>query len=205
MHRLFRSSALAMVVAAGATAAAKPSTSTSQDITVTLHVIDEARVAAPRLKGAEELAMRIFRDAGVRVLWTYNRPGVGPAMPAPDGGGFWIRLLRGAGEQRLINDGHVALDVLAFAPEGEDAARGRAAHIFMDRLSANADERHSPPGWLLGEVIAHEVGHLLLPVNSHGMTGIMRASMYAGFATRPGFTKEEAALIRRRLSGDENH
>ena len=60
MHRLFRSSALAMLVAAGATAAAKPSTSTSQDITVTLHVIDEARVAAPRL-GAEDLAMRIFR------------------------------------------------------------------------------------------------------------------------------------------------
>ena len=204
MNTRFRSLEVGILMTAGTIAAAGQPASASQDITVTLHVIDEARVAAPRLKGAEELAMRIFRDAGVRVLWTYNRPGVGPATPAPDGGGFWIRLLRGAGEQRLISDGHVALNVLAFAPEGEDGARGRSAHIFMDRLSANADERHSPPGWLLGEVIAHEVGHLLLPVNSHGMTGIMRASMYAGFTTRPGFTKEEAALIRRRLSGDEN-
>src|SRR5882672_7713325 len=137
MNTLFRSSAFAMLMAAGATAAAEQSTSTSQDITVTLHVVDEAHVPVLRLAAAEDLTMRIFKDAGVRVLWTNNKPGVGPATPAPDGGGFWIRLLRGAGEQRLINDGHVPLHVLGFAPEGEDGNRGRAAHIFMDRLSAN--------------------------------------------------------------------
>jgi hypothetical protein len=72
----------------------------------------------------------------------------------------------------------------------------------MDRLSANDDDRHAPLGWLLGEVMAHEVGHLLLPINSHATTGIMRASMRAEFGLRPRFTAEQAALIRRRLTND---
>ena len=198
MNTRFRSLEVGILMTAGTIAAAGQPASASQDITLTLHVVDEARVSAPRLAAAEDLTMRIFRDAGVHVLWTYNRPGVGPATPAPDGGGFWIRLLRGAGEQRLIADGHVAPHVLAFAPEGEDG-RGRTAHILMDRLSEQFDDRHSPLGWLLGEVMAHEVGHLLLPVNSHAMKGIMRASTNYEFATRPRFTKEEASLIRQRL------
>jgi hypothetical protein len=201
MNTLIESLAAALAMAAGTMAVAEPPTSTAQDIAITLHVVDEAHVSAPRLDAAEDLTMRIFRDAGVRVLWTYNKPGIGPAPPAPPGGGFWIHLLRGADEQGLIRDGHVAPHVLAFAPEGEEGGRGRTAFILMDRLSANIDDRRTPFGWLLGQVMAHEVGHLLLPVNSHAATGIMRPSMgAAAFATRPAFTKEEAALIRRRLS-----
>jgi hypothetical protein len=58
---------------------------------------------------------------------------------------------------------------------------------------------------LLGHVMAHEIGHLLLPVNSHASRGIMRGewdvvqTQHARTGTL-GFTSTEARLMTRRLA-----
>jgi hypothetical protein len=57
---------------------------------------------------------------------------------------------------------------------------------------------------VMGTVIAHEIGHLVLPSGSHSTTGLMRAnwtieelrgSSQLGF----GFTPPQRELIRRRI------
>lgn len=51
---------------------------------------------------------------------------------------------------------------------------GRLAVVFRDRVKELATTKGASEGLLLGHVIAHEIGHLLLGVNSHSRAGIMR-------------------------------
>jgi hypothetical protein len=50
--------------------------------------------------------------------------------------------------------------------------------------------------------IAHEVGHLLLPNNSHSFVGIMRADLELTSMLPQEFTPQQSATIRASLSGD---
>ena len=57
---------------------------------------------------------------------------------------------------------------------------------------------------MLGCALAHELGHLLLPVNAHTRDGIMRANWDANSVARsgvPGFAPEQARLLRLRVAG----
>jgi hypothetical protein len=52
----------------------------------------------------------------------------------------------------------------------------------------------------LGAVIAHEVGHLVLPEKGHSRSGIMRAGMDAKHALQvQSFDKSQAESIRKTL------
>ena len=54
--------------------------------------------------------------------------------------------------------------------------RGWLATVFADRIGATAARVGGDAGTLLGLVLAHEVGHLLLGQNYHGDAGVMRAT-----------------------------
>jgi hypothetical protein len=56
-------------------------------------------------------------------------------------------------------------------------------------------------GIILGHVMTHEIGHLLLPIDGHSTTGIMqerlgRREWALAVAGLLGFTREEAVMIR---------
>ena len=53
--------------------------------------------------------------------------------------------------------------------------RGWLATAFSDRIAGAATRVGVDAGTLLGLVIAHELGHLLLGSGYHGWTGVMRA------------------------------
>jgi len=58
---------------------------------------------------------------------------------------------------------------------------------------------------LLGIAIAHEIGHLLLPDNSHSQTGLMRAKwgkadFWLAQRSQLFFTAEQGELIRSRMA-----
>ena len=56
---------------------------------------------------------------------------------------------------------------------------------------------------LLGYVMAHELGHLMLPPNSHSVAGVMRPNFDIDSRGIRGirlFTDAEARAIRKRLS-----
>jgi len=83
---------------------------------------------------------------------------------------------------------------------------GCYSDVFYDRtLQLHADWKVSLAD-ILGSVMAHELGHLLLGSNSHAGTGIMKARWQGeelGLLSRGNlrFTSEQVDLISGRLSG----
>ena len=71
--------------------------------------------------------------------------------------------------------------------------------IFYDRIADHAKRTGSSVAVLLGAVIAHEVGHLLLPAFSHSPTGIMRPHWDGRIMRVPDFTVDQGNTIRTRL------
>ena len=83
------------------------------------------------------------------------------------------------------------------------AARGTGrAYIYYSRLAFAAHQHARDVGTVLGMAIAHEVGHLLLPNNSHSIIGIMRADLELTSMLPQEFTLRQSATIRANLSVD---
>lgn len=81
--------------------------------------------------------------------------------------------------------------------------RGWLATVFSDRIAHAASRVRMSPGMLLGRVIAHEVGHLLLGRGYHGDAGVMRAEWTDELLSRRGeqwrFSMNEAARMQQYL------
>ena len=93
---------------------------------------------------------------------------------------------------------------MGVTPSADDGTRGTAAYVFADRVAAFATDGRLDQAMILGCALAHELGHLLLPVNAHTRDGIMRANWDAKSIARsavPGFTLEQARLLRLRVAG----
>ena len=85
---------------------------------------------------------------------------------------------------------------------GRAAAGGRTVKVLYHRLEDIRGGRSAQTAFLLGNVIAHEIGHLLLPRGSHSHVGLMVPEMNISVATsRPlFFTLEQIDLIRSALT-----
>ena len=77
--------------------------------------------------------------------------------------------------ERKISAKGISNDALGLA----HPVNGRA-HIFCDRIAAMPGPKLF--AMMLGAVIAHEVGHLVLPGKSHSRSGVMRAEVDAQHA-----------------------
>jgi hypothetical protein len=90
------------------------------------------------------------------------------------------------------------MEALGMDVMGQGAPLVGRAYIYYDRvLKLNP----APPRDVittLGDVIAHELGHLMLPVG-HSNVGIMRPSINMTSRRLETFTEEEAAQIRGHL------
>jgi len=84
-----------------------------------------------------------------------------------------------------------------------DLDRGWLATVFADRINVAAARVDVDGGTLLGRVMAHEVGHLLLGTRYHGASGVMRAewsdAQLARTAREWRFTTIEATRMQRVL------
>lgn len=94
---------------------------------------------------------------------------------------------------------------MGVAATGADGTRGTLAYVFIERLDPFAERHHASIPTVLCCAIAHELGHLLLPVNAHTRDGIMRAAWGPGFLPSsgvglPGFSEEQRRLLRRRIA-----
>src|SRR5207244_8114685 len=67
-----------------------------------------------------------------------------------------------------------------------DTDRGWLATVFSDRIGGAAARVGVDAGTLLGLVIAHEVGHLLLGSGYHGWSGVMQADWPDALLSRAG-------------------
>ncbi len=164
-------------------AAAAASSETSSAITI--HVRNYAGVAPQTLTEAEQVATRIFRKAGVESGWAdIVVSAENGHVNSADHQTFTLADIQlnifpdvMAGRSGLPNN------VMGLAP-GTGPDRGiiyvldsKVRTIFWSTLSAYSRgdmDRHVSMGQVLGYVIAHEVGHLLLNQQVHSPRGIMR-------------------------------
>jgi hypothetical protein len=156
--------------------------------TVVLHVTDYVHVPPHELQEAQTLAAEVYTRIGVRLVWT-------------DG------FAAACGD----DDGARHLDVIILTPEmtaqrkakpgtfGAGSRLTRHAFIYYQRAIDHAIETRSDPRRVLGLVLAHETGHMLLPVYSHSESGLMRAEWEGRLAKIPDFLPSQADEIRKEL------
>lgn len=174
--------------------------------TIVLHVDDYAALPRKLLLGVEALANGIFRSAGVDTRWV-NRTMPreqrvdDPVFAGQVGDhGIHLRVIilpDKMTERKLRGSPHGShvIGLAQPAPELSDSV----AFVFFGRLERAADRYAKAPSDLLAHVMAHEVGHLLLPHGSHSNTGIMLETWDPQQLSAPVFTAAQAALIRSTL------
>ena len=140
-----------MITVARVADAAEP----GQQAAIHLQMDNDAEVPAAILKKSQDEVARIFADAGLGVEWT----GAGPR--------FIVQIVSSA-----LGYSDAASRVMGVASRTPDAA---TAQIFFKQVQDLARTYHVDVGRLLACVVAHEIGHLLLPRMPHSATGLMKA------------------------------
>jgi hypothetical protein len=171
-----------------------------------VRVDDHAAVPNDILTSAKTVMTRIYSRVGVRLVWAGRSVDTGThGEPDPCHGRDAATSLRiiivPSGQAEHVDADSKKLGLAA----GNEVQSGTVAYVFYDRvrnLSVRYEQHRR--GGVLGHVMAHEIGHLLLPYGTHSETGLMRADWsrddleHAAHGTLL-FTREEAGLIRKRL------
>ena len=153
-------------------------------------IVDQAEVPPATRQRAQDVATRVFDLSGIAVVWV-------------DGGTCPGRCLT----VRIVTEPVSAKSrdphMLGVAPSMPDA-RGINLWIFYHRVRGYSAELGLEASLLLGHVMAHELGHLLLPYGAHSLAGLMRpawdrAQVRAATEGLLTFTADQADLIRARL------
>ncbi len=165
-------------------------TQTPERFSVQVLLQDDAGVPADVLERAKRDAIGVFGRSDIDLEWI-------------DGGTYQSRSLVLRIVARPTGTKNRSRFVVGLAP-GTREAQGTMALAFYGRIRVYSAELALDVSQMLGHVMAHELGHLLLPNDAHSFTGVMRgawdraqaAQATAGLLT---FTPEQAALIRERL------
>lgn len=117
-----------------------------------------------------ERAGDILQEADVDVDWRdcsprLFRPHAACASP-PASGELIVRLVRAPGVGASGTLGEALIDTTT--------GTGVLATVFVDRIEVLATIAKANVVSIVGRVIAHEIGHLLLGDTAHGDTGLMR-------------------------------
>ena len=177
--QLFGGLALSLIFAATAARGATQGEALPETIsqrTITIRVHNYAQVKPSVLFTATKAASDIFREAGVETVWVecYSGPTLQPdaacANPATP-----LDLTLNLLPQSQAKYFHYRDEILgvALVPAGQNF--GFYAYVFYFGAEAFAAHHKLNLSSFLGHVIVHELGHLLLGVNSHSNVGIMRA------------------------------
>jgi hypothetical protein len=155
--------------------------------TLTMAVLLDNRVGVTpsRLTAAERVAGNIFRRIGVEIVWYQDTPPQSVLVP---------HLVSSSTLQNM----GLGLDVLGLA-----VPRTRAVSVMYDRVTELAVRRRIDVSDVLGNVIAHEIGHLYLP--GHSIGGILRERLDLELVPQGGlgFNPPQAKSIRARLQQEE--
>jgi hypothetical protein len=157
--------------------------------TLLLRVTDFAGLSRRTLDRAAHEVSLIYRTAGVDTIWV-DRSTVetGPADRAVE-----IILL-----SEELSEAQIAQHGLRHDDVGYAIPPAQRTHILWPRIRDLEVQASKDSGEVLGLVIAHEVGHLLLP-DGHSSDGIMRPEIDVKSRQRRQFTRAEVELLRSAL------
>jgi hypothetical protein len=174
---------------------------TDSPLQLPLYVYDYAGVAPEVRAAAAEVTRHIYAAIGVDIVWVDRCPVAchiafsREAHADTTSGDLMVTILPDAMTSRDFPAG-----VMGYSPE-----EGFVAYAFLGRIRAFALDRDLWLATLLGHVIAHEVGHLLLR-EGHAPQGLMRArwvdpELLQARLGRLGFSATQGRRIRARLTG----
>ncbi len=129
---------------------------TPEPATIRLQLRNEAKVPEAVLDESRQEVGRIFARAGFEVIWTDAEPGLTVSI----------------GLDALGYD-RAASQVMGVAVP---AKSGATVQVFIRQVWLFARTYRVGRGAMLGHVIAHEVGHVLLATHFHSATGLMRGA-----------------------------
>jgi hypothetical protein len=168
------------------------------ELEVRVRLQDYADVPAVWMTKARAVATGILGNAGVKVLWADCSPNAERrdvlCRTPPDPMDLHLRILSEEMAKRIHRPRHIMGSAMVWGRFSSIASvfYHRAVELEGGKLGARAE--------ILGGILAHEIGHLLLAENSHSGTGVLRAEwgdqelrMIA--CGRLWFTPEQAARM----------
>ena len=171
---------------------------------LTVRLYNTSGIPTPELLAARGAADSILRDTGLNVVFRHCRRPVLPQDPVDlcdeplKPSEVVVRVINAPAFNATLHP--VAYGVTYVVRETN---RGWLATVFSDRIGQAAARVGVEPGTLLGRVMAHEVGHLLLGSDYHGEAGLMLAKWPDALLTRKGeewrFSMLEAVRMHRVL------
>jgi hypothetical protein len=194
-----RRKAAAVLAVAGAMTAETPARANVQSIpatdsrerTIVVRVANYPDLPRQILDGAKARVERVYAGIGVRIVWIR---GEDPLKSHQDGRlHLTVILLSNDMARKKIAAQRIAKHVL-----GQAHLASWRAYIFCDRIAAVPGAPTLFP-LSLGNVIAHEMGHLLLRENRHSRTGLMRANAELDAIHLKNFDTSQANRIRTML------
>jgi len=168
-----------------------------QRMTLVIRVNNVVGIEAGLLQFAEVRATDVFSQIGVQLRWvdaaTLVREHIDPMCTLA-----LVNVHQNPGPYSDVQD------ALGYA-----APQLHRAWIFWDRIIA-LNSRSTSLAIVLGDAIAHELGHLMLPTRAHSAEGIMRPNVEFRFRSTETFTKSQARDILKGLEQtctvtDSNH
>jgi hypothetical protein len=169
---------------------------------VTIRIHDYAHVQRAALVDAQRIVSRMYEGIGVRTEWLEPvRPSQDRRLPAWTATDLTLIVLSAEMSGRRV----LPHSVVGYAAVSRGAP-GRIAFVIYDRLVTAARDTGADRTDMMGMVMAHELGHLLLPDGSHSDDGVMRAHWGAEDLRRMRpldlrFSIAQAEEIHRTLSG----
>lgn len=180
---------LGLALMGGLTGLDQDAAAGSQDtsLTLTIHVCNFAQVDGRTLRDAEKVTSEIFRKAGVETRWvdsasaSENKQSHLAAYGSYNLSDIQLDIVPSSMVERLS----LPNNVMGLAPgSGRDR---QLVYVFYNKVRALAEKEmqarvdggisaYAIRIQILGHAIAHEIGHILLNLESHSDTGIMRAA-----------------------------
>ena len=172
---------------------------------INVRIYNYSRLSRAPLSSAVKVAGRILRLSGIETNWIecdIPTPSVARNPRCVDKAGAVDLVVRILPHEMAEFRSHNELGV-AFLPSG--TGFGQQVSVFYNRVEEHAIRWEGSEGLLLGHVITHELGHLLLGANSHSSSGIMNPGWTSNTIEKAlhgtlGFHAQESQQMRRQVA-----
>lgn len=166
---------------------------------LTVRLYNTSGISGDELAAARRAAAAILRDTGIDVRFRDCGRATDSCDTPLQSAEVVVRIIDAPAFNATLHPDAFGLTYIVKATN-----RGWLATVFADRIHAVAARVTVDPGTLLGRVMAHEVGHLLLGTDYHGAAGVMRAEWPDAVLDRDGddwrFSMLEAERMHRVLA-----
>jgi hypothetical protein len=174
----------------------------AEQLGLMVYVYNVAKVPEPVLRSATHVTSKVFAAAGVALEWHEAQDSVTRSSPgtSPDGGdnatNLCVWLLPKELSDRVARSPFTAGSALK-----SDTESPNIVVMFYNRIAEAARLSQARRSAVLGYLMTHEIGHLLLGENAHEPYGLMRhtwelSDIRAAERGELRFLDEQASRIR---------